>query len=160
MYAYALPTPTFTTAWGHYSRLSSPIGGGIARGNRGDGSSSTFDDGWRVARPGTDTTDARSEFAFSSPFRSPQPRINHSGSLLADLWKWGGKRREDEGSRVLSLRSSLPLFVLGDVYRDIEVVGGWLLSVLAWRRMAPMGVFGWLLWTIVTIFDRFLFRRV
>lgn len=43
----------------------------------------------------------------------------------------GGKRREDEGSRVLSLRSSLPLFVLGDVYRDIEVVGGWLLSVLA-----------------------------
>lgn len=102
MYAYALPTPTFTTAWGHYSRLSSPIGGGIARGNRGDGSSSTFDDGWRVARPGTDTTDARSEFAFSSPFRSPQPRINHSGSLLADLWKWGGS-----GGRMRDRVSSL-----------------------------------------------------
>lgn len=162
MYAYALPTPTFTAAWGHYSRLSSPIGGGIARGNRGDGSSSTFHAGVSRARGPRRMRDRNLHF---HPPSDPHRR----GLIIPDryslIYENGGEGGWDSGI-ACPLRPSLPLFV-GDVYRDscASGVGLSLLlfafverAVLAWGRMAPMGVFGWLRWTIVTIFGRFLFQ--
>lgn len=140
MYAYALATPTFTTAGGHYSRLSSPI----ARAARLHAESRR---GWLVihfrrvsaynlARPGT----SWSEFAFSSPC-FPYPS---RGLIIPDryllIYENGGPAADAlslcsahiPGIRVSSL--FLPRFAspprvnddtLGDVYRDIETYKGW-----------------------------------
>lgn len=111
MYAYALPTPTFTATWGHYSRLSSPIGGGIARGNRGDGSSSTFHAGVSRARGPRRMRDRNLHF---HPPSDPHRR----GLIIPDryslIYENGEREDEIQGSRVLSVPpcpSSLGMFI-------------------------------------------------
>lgn len=128
MYAYALATPTFATDRGYYSRLTSPIARNAVESSRMARHPLSSMPVSRVLGP------ADWNLHFTSP---PSSRINHSGSLLADLWKWRTKSRAREPrferQRFPSHRLFFPSFAFfflsfsgamitrsGDVYRDIE----------------------------------------
>ena len=98
MYAYALATTTFATAVGHYSRASTPISGIIADGPLRHPLSP------RASRPGT----SRSVFAWHPPGHAG---INHSGSLLADLWKWRNARRWDSTAAATPADDNAGMFI-------------------------------------------------